>query len=486
MIRLILLLFAFVAAVVSPVAPAQTSATSPHSGLSVINKIILGTPGISAVSVGGSTAVAAADTVAVRTGSGLVIPVAETAAASVGASRLAGLAVGAMRVGTVVGVATIIAPFVMDQAGIVICPPPDFFCKKQQLPVDPTSGGWAAINPATSITYRAGTPQAACDKVYAVMSASQQTFHGVLVASARPNPNDPWMCNGSKSGSLATNASGTTVVCPPPGYVIGFSCVRDGALVPVPDAELIAAVQSKANASAANQQSLYDAARAGGVSVFTGAEPVTVTAPPVTSVPKVTTEQISNPDGSTSTKLVTETSTVTPTKTGTTINDTNIYYPITTTTTTNITNNVTNVTTTTTNTKTEQGQPDSKSSDDLPTDYAREATLQRIEQQVAATGAPKLPDQVVIVDAAKSDSDTKLQAARDAAVSDRPANESLFWKFVWTPPAYQCSPYTGTIRSTNISIDLCSTITNIRSVIGWLLALFTSWTIYGLLFKRSN
>jgi hypothetical protein len=95
--------------------------------------------------------------------------------------------------------------------------------------------------------------------------------------------------------------------------------------------------------------------------------PVVVTAPPVSSSPRVvSTGTQTRPDGSVDSVTKTETTTVTPTTTGTTVGDSKTTFPTSVTTVTNITNNVTN--NTVTNSETVNQSPDTAVSPDDPSD----------------------------------------------------------------------------------------------------------------------
>jgi len=99
-----------------------------------------------------------------------------------------------------------------------------------------------------------------------------------------------------------------------------------------------------------------------------GNTPLVVTAPPVTSPERVTkTETRANPDGSTDTTTTKEKTVVSPTTTGTTVNDSRTTFPSQTVTTSTTINNVTNQTTT--NTTTVEHAADQAEQSD-PEDYS--------------------------------------------------------------------------------------------------------------------
>lgn len=96
-------------------------------------------------------------------------------------------------------------------------------------------------------------------------------------------------------------------------------------------------------------EGVYEGTWSGDYNPVKSTTPVTVSASPVTSSPRVvSTTETPRADGSVDTTTVTETTTVSPVVTGSTHGDTKIAYPSHTTTTTTVTNNVTNITNTTT------------------------------------------------------------------------------------------------------------------------------------------
>lgn len=495
MFRIFLLLAALCAAVLSPVAPVQAQVTTgaAYSGLSIINNIIRNTPGITTISTAGATSVSAAGTATVRTAGGLVIPVAETATASIGAARLAGLAAGALKLGSGIGLAATLAPWILEQSGYKICPPPDFFCKPgQPTPVDPTTSGTGFYGHVAdgSQDVFAGTPQGACDKGYQVSNQSTKnaygpwTFtkpggnswdYGKCVANGVNLMNVDYKAPTCPSGTITTTQADGTKTCTVPG-----------ADVPVPQSEVQTIVQNKASGDGNAQKQLYDSVAQTGAALWTGSEPVSVSAPQATSQPQTTTEQIDNGDGTTSTKTTTKQATVTPTVTGTTINDTKITYPTTITTTTTITNNTTNVSTTNVTKTTENANPDQSPTQDLPTDYARQNTLQEIQRELSSDGTPVMADQAAAVSSATASANSSLQTMRDNAQNGQDSDKGLFYRFLWTPPVGTCAPYTVTFRSWSGTIDFCDKVALIRDVLGWLMALGTAVRVYQLMFKQGD
>jgi len=208
----------------------------------------------------------------------------------------------------------------------------------------------------------------------------------------------------------------------------------------------------------------------------------TVSAPPVTGAPKVTTSDTTKPDGSTDTTTTSETTTVTPTITNNNTSNPEITYNTTTNTTTSVTNNVTNITNTTHSTT---SLPNEQPVMELPKDYNKEETQQQIKELLEAPTAPTMPDQKAIVDSAKTKSDTDLAQLQTDAKTGQ-ADKTAWFSWVWTPPVGTCQAFTGNVHGYAISWDMCPTVNNIRDVLAWLFALFGALEIYGQLFKRND
>jgi len=214
---------------------------------------------------------------------------------------------------------------------------------------------------------------------------------------------------------------------------------------------------------------------------------VTASAPAVNLSPVVTTSQVSNADGSTSTRTVTETTTVAPVQQGTTIANTTMVYPTTTTTTTTTVNNNTQVSTTDIVTKTEGAPQTVPSADSIkfPDDYNKEVTQLQVLDELKGGNAPPLPNQQQVVANEKVKSDTDLTKLSTDAKTDQ-ADKSAWFAWVWTPPVGSCSAFSGNVHGFAVSVDVCPTINNIRDVIGFLLGLFASVSVYTELFKRNS
>jgi len=155
----------------------------------------------------------------------------------------------------------------------------------------------------------------------------------------------------------------------------GGVCVSTSApTVPYTQAELASGlIGTGGNWDPARSKGMMDAIRADNArqpgvltddDLLPKSSPVTVSGSPVT-VPQVTTgvKIIPNADGSTSTETTKQTTTFTPSKTGSTVADADIIAKESTVTTITTVNNTTNNTTTTTNTTTPPGAADTPESD---------------------------------------------------------------------------------------------------------------------------
>jgi len=215
--------------------------------------------------------------------------------------------------------------------------------------------------------------------------------------------------------------------------------------------------------------------------------PVAVSAPPVSSAQEVTsttTRQLAN--GSTDTIVRQEQTTVTPTTTGSTVGSAKTTFPSNTVSTSSTTNSVTNVTTTNvTTTNNPAPAATAAATGDIPTDYNREVTQQKIANELDTSGVTMPPNDHSAVEKAKRDDvDQKLDDKFKELPGQIATDKSNWFSWVWTPPVGSCAPFAGDVHGFAISWDLCPTINNIRDTLGWLFALFAAIQIYGLIFKE--
>lgn len=120
----------------------------------------------------------------------------------------------------------------------------------------------------------------------------------------------------------------------------------------------------------------------------------------------------------------------------------------------------------------------------FPDDYNREVTQKEIKDELKGAGAPPLPPQGPVVDAAKADSDAQIGQISQG-IKDGYADKSSWFSWVWTPPIGTCAPFAGTVHGYTISWDLCPTIADINDVLGWLFAIFGAWSVYREMFGRA-
>lgn len=389
----LLLLFGVMCCAVPGVASAQAGIDA------IMNKIIQGTPGITNVAITGGVRAGAAGSVGVAAG-GFTIPVATAVTADVSYAAIAlGAGRVALRIVPWVGAALTIAEIAREVkgSGIVTCAPPDFFCKPGPSTAGTVSaGGWTLNVNGVNDASPYATAQAACDVAYSRATVAQQASWGPMhinMLSANTGT-----CTGSSGiGYGGINAIKATCTGGSVLSADGYSCTLPGSLVPatVPDLQTQLNTGFAANASLAlamkqNIDSLQQQNPGTAPAIDYTSVPSVVTAPSVTSDPKViSTTTIPNPDGTTSTQKVTQQTTVTPViSTPSTVTAPNVSYPSTTTTTTTTTNNSTNVVTT--NVTNVNNPPPVTTPDALkiPTDYNRETTQLAILQKVTDFTGP--------------------------------------------------------------------------------------------------
>lgn len=295
----------------------------------------------------------------------LAVPIVSEAAFS--AAAIAGIAVKIGRVASGVGAAYTAYEIynAIKQSGLTVCPAPAFFCVPDKTSVQPasvTSGWHDDANAGPGVTFSSG--QALCDYV-----ATKKFIGYTSVFVADPSPSSGNSGSGAcqiRIGLFADASYPTTQdrqTCPAQ-YTLGNSVCRADfpKLLPAQDSDVMKAVQDRQKASPEYSAQIYRAGQSdlkNHPGLMSPADMVpndtglSTTSGPVTS-PKqrVSTSQISNSDGTTSTVNVDTQSTVTPQTTGSQVSNSNTQFPITTTTTTTTINNTTNVTniTTTTNT----------------------------------------------------------------------------------------------------------------------------------------
>lgn len=222
--------------------------------------------------------------------------------------------------------------------------------------------------------------------------------------------------------------------------------------------------------------------------------PTVTTAGPQTGPTQTTTGTNTRPDGSVDTTTTTTTPTVTPTVNNNNTSNPSITYNVTNNTTTNVTNNVTNNTTVDTKTENKPDQqPDTDSPKqeppELPDDYNREITQQKVLDELTGTNAPAAPaDQAERTATKLAETDTGLAAKFVAITSQFIPDKDNWFSWVWTPPVGTCNDadFSGTVHGYSVAFSICPWVANIKEALGFLFALFGALVIYGQIFKKEE
>lgn len=448
---------------------AQTAAAS--AGTSALNMIIQGTNLVS-----GSASAITQDLI--RRNTGQIIPIVTTAAAGVAGSRLGGLAGGIARAGTGIGIATLVLPWIWDAAGLIVCPPPDFICKKGGTNLNPpeVANSWRSINNGALTT----SPKAHCD-YWAWSQGQGRTGLIVWISTTRAR------CDILNSnGTVAVNNFDTldymanTVVCPVGTVQTGGQCSRTEPPTPASAGDISGPLTTVLNNDPSKAGQVYDALVKAGVPVLQAGDPVTLSSPLTIAPPQTITRNVDLGSGQTGTQVKTSTSTVTSAQLGNTVGDATLKSTITTTTVTNTTNNTTNVMTTETETEVETAGPEPVK---FPTDYNREQTQQKILNEIqGGTAVAPVDDSKAKILQTELDLKNKFESLPGQIAGDK----SSWFSWVWVPPVGSCAPNTGTMHGYTVTFDLCPWVNNIRDVIGWLWAMIASIYIYNLMFRSEN
>lgn len=334
------------------------------AGISAINKIIQG----AGTYISGSAGAIAQQAIATASGKPAIVTV--TAASAIASSRMAGIAATALKGASILGLAQLVIPWLMDEAGIKVCPPPDFFCKT--ITSDSTNfSGWTLWH-KSGLGTQSDAVQACVDYF------TNQGFSGMYSISSN--------LQGLYTLNIIVGRINSY------GDVSTFTCTSTRTTVPdtttttrpATDPEIAGAIGGAVDKDSAKGPKLYDNLVAGGKApeLHLPGDPVIVSAPPVVLPDVVTTTKVQKPDGSDDTIVKTTKTTVTPQVSNSDLTNTTITYNDTSTTTTTTTNNVTNITNTTTEIKTDTATPDPAKDPkiEFPTDYNREATQQQVLQ----------------------------------------------------------------------------------------------------------
>lgn len=417
-----------------------------------------------------------------------------TAKATISKAAMASAAVKLVRAGTVVGAAyqTYEVYNWIKESGITTCAPPDFFCKPG-AEASPFPYMWRE----TQQTSKTGsTPQATC-------LAANPGLTGSVIPSGTNQFGPIYTCafsNGAASGFVVQQIG----MCQA-GYTLqAGTCVSNGtgtsAPSPYTDLELASGlIGTGGNWDPARSKKMMDAIQNDNArqNVLTQNDLRPPSAPlawegsPVTSPPVVTKlETIQNADGTTSTRKTTETTTVTPSLPSESTLGAPKFpeFKSSTNSVVTTTNNTTNVTTTESNTTTNYAPATEAPKLELPTDYARENTLQKIEADLNTDAAKEMPDQGKLVTDGVKDGEDRLKALRDAIPTAQTGDDkAAFFSWVWTAPIGSCVATPGVnTKAGFIAFDYCPTVNNIRDLMGWLFGMFGAIMIYNQIFGRND
>lgn len=126
----------------------------------------------------------------------------------------------------------------------------------------------------------------------------------------------------------------------------------------------------------------------------------------------------------------------------------------------------------------------------FPTDYNREATqqqaVQKLEDIKQGTGAADAPNYQQDTNDKKSAMNQEIKDKAEAIPGQYAGDKASWFSWVWTPPVGNCAPWNSTIHGQSVSWDICPYINKVRDVIGYLLAIATTWGVYLQLFKRED
>lgn len=462
-------------------APGAAYADGGYAGLAAINKIILNTPGITSQSIGGITTATATATENAVLANGLRIPIPTTASVATSAARFGAVAAASIIKGaTIAGIATVVIPWIFEESGYSVCSIPEgIFCKTVKT-VNPGQFGW------TKLTGGYGTYTEAVASVklfycppnspYEICTNSFYNWQPI-VTKVDSTHYDIWLystsTNQGRGSTFRTTYEGVT------------GAEEGSKFVPITENELTQSLTNSLSKDSVKQQIINNTLRENNIPVIQPTDLVTTSAPPVSATPIVETSTQSNTDGTTSTKTVTQQTTVNPVKTGTTVGDTNYSYPSTTVTTTTIVNNTTNNTTTTSTTKNETAGSETPSvvsgaaapapapAADIkfPTDYNREVTQQAILEKLTGTGVP---------DSSTINPDTDLEKITAQNSYNKSAFDAINSGYLglvnWFPsfPTAVCVNPTvpNPISHALVAVDICTPLSIFKIFISGVLCFF--------------
>lgn len=130
---------------------------------------------------------------------------------------------------------------------------------------------------------------------------------------------------------------------------------------------------------------------------------------------------------------------------------------------------------------------------EFPDDYNREVTQEQIKTGIetlhgdldsTAFAQPAAP--VETPSALSLAENKKITDALDASVASYDNFKLLDWS-TWIPvlPASSCSPFTGSVMGRPVSIDICPKVAMLNELIGWLLAVYATWSVVMMAFRKN-
>lgn len=127
---------------------------------------------------------------------------------------------------------------------------------------------------------------------------------------------------------------------------------------------------------------------------------------------------------------------------------------------------------------------------DFPDDYNREVTQGQIKTGIetlhgdldSSAFAQPTVDGAASLAAAEN---KKITDELNTSVASYDNFKLLDWS-TWIPvfPASSCSPFTGNVMGRTVSIDLCPKVAMLNELIGWLLAVYATWSVVMMAFRK--
>lgn len=125
----------------------------------------------------------------------------------------------------------------------------------------------------------------------------------------------------------------------------------------------------------------------------------------------------------------------------------------------------------------------SSTSVDIPNDYNKEATQQKI---LTGEGAADAPDWNTSVNEKVENLGKGITDLLDPITGQFQEDKGKWFSWVWTPPVGNCSPFTGNVHNKSVTWDICPYVEMVRNAIGWVFSIVGAWVIYNNLFRRED